>query len=73
MNSALDPLKARLAADPAFAAQFRAAASVEAALAVARAHGLNLDAAMLQNRPLGADELDQISGGASGGLCMESQ
>jgi predicted ribosomally synthesized peptide with nif11-like leader len=64
-HSALDTLQARLAADPAFAAQFRAAASIEAAVAVARAHGLTLDAASLQNRPLGADELDQVAGGGS--------
>lgn len=66
-TSALDILKARLAADPAFAAQFRAAASLDAAIAVARAHGLSLDASMLQNRPLGADELDGVAGGAGGG------
>ncbi|MFZ9837812.1 MAG: Nif11-like leader peptide family RiPP precursor [Opitutaceae bacterium] len=63
-HSALDALQARLAADPAFAAQFRAAASLDAAIAVARAHGLTLDAAMLQNRPLGAGELDGVAGGA---------
>ena len=65
-HTALDALKARLAADPAFAAQFRAAASLDAAIAVARAHGLTLDASMLQNRPLGADELDGVAGGAGG-------
>jgi len=64
-HSALQSLQARLAADPAFAAQFRAATSLDAAIAVARAHGLTLDAAALQNRPLGADELDQVAGGAS--------
>jgi predicted ribosomally synthesized peptide with nif11-like leader len=64
-HSALDALQARLAADPAFAAQFRAAASLDAALAVARAHGLTLDAAALQNRPLGTDELDQVAGAIS--------
>jgi predicted ribosomally synthesized peptide with nif11-like leader len=64
-HSALNALQARLAADPAFAAQFRAATSLEAAVAVARAHGLTVDAAALQNRPLGADELDQVAGGAS--------
>lgn len=66
-HSALEALKARLAADPAFAAQFRAAASLDAAIAVARAHGLTLDASMFQNRPLGADELDGVAGGAGGG------
>ncbi len=74
-HTALDALKARLAADPAFAAQFRAAGSLDAAIAVARAHGLTLDASALQNRPLGADELDQVAGGASlpswgGGICI---
>jgi predicted ribosomally synthesized peptide with nif11-like leader len=63
-HSALDALQARLAADPAFAAQFRAAASLDDAIAVARAHGLTLDATMFQNRPLGAGELDGVAGGA---------
>ena len=65
-HPALDALKARLASDPAFAAQFRGAASLDAALAVARAHGLTLDATMFQNRPLGAGELDGVAGGAGG-------
>jgi predicted ribosomally synthesized peptide with nif11-like leader len=64
-HASLDALKARLAADPAFAAQFRAATSLDAAIAVARAHGLTLDAAMFQNRPLGTGELDGVAGGAS--------
>jgi predicted ribosomally synthesized peptide with nif11-like leader len=63
-HSALQALQARLAADPAFAAQFRAAASLDAAIAIARAHGLTLDGAMFQNRPLGAGELDGVAGGA---------
>ena len=63
-QSAPEALQARLAADPAFAAQFRAAASLDDAIAVARAHGLTLDATMFQNRPLGAGELDGVAGGA---------
>jgi len=61
-HTALDALKARLASDPAFAAQFRGAASLDAALAVARAHGLTLDASMFQTRPLEAEELDGVVG-----------
>ena len=63
-HTALEALKARLAADPAFAAQIRAATSLDAAIAIARAHGLTLDTAMFQNRPLGAGELDGVAGGA---------
>jgi len=63
-QAALEALQARLAADPAFAAQIRAAASLDAAIAIARAHGLTLDAAMFQNRPLGAGELDGVAGGS---------
>lgn len=61
-HTALDALKARLASDPAFAAQFRGAASLDVAIAVARAHGLTLDATMFENRPLGAGELEGIVG-----------
>lgn len=62
-HSALDTLKTRLAADPAFAAQFRAAGSLDAALAVARTHGIAIDAEMLQNRPLADGELEGVAGG----------
>jgi predicted ribosomally synthesized peptide with nif11-like leader len=62
-HSALEALQARLAADPAFAAQIRAANSLDAVLTVARAHGLTLEASDFENRPLGTDELDRVAGG----------
>ena len=63
-HTALQALRARLAADPAFAAQIRAATSLDAVLTVARAHGLTLEASDFENRPLGANELDHVAGGA---------
>jgi predicted ribosomally synthesized peptide with nif11-like leader len=62
-HPALEALKARLAADPAFAAEIRAASSLDAAIAVARAHGLTIQASDFENRPLGPDELDRVAGG----------
>ena len=67
-QSALDALQARLAADPAFAAQIRAATSRDAVLAGARAHGRSLQASDFENRPLGTDELDRVAGGFIQGI-----
>ena len=63
-HTALEALKTRLAADPAFAAQIRAATSLDAAITIARAHGLTLQASDFENRPLDTDELDRVAGGS---------